>query len=190
VLTSLTSLSRRFYRVLAFLLGLLAASQSSGADLAPANEFQLKAVFLFNFVQFVQWPSSAFENADSPIVIGILGKDPFEGALDDAVAGELVRGRRILVRRFDRVEDARSAHVLFVSAAERANVDRVIATLRSRPILMVSDITGFARRGGTIAFYFDGSKLKFEINPAEAQRSGLQLSSQLLNLARIVPASG
>jgi hypothetical protein len=188
--TILPSLSRRGCSLLALVVGLLALVSSSGAESTPTNEYQLKAVFLFNFVQFVQWPPAAFESPDAAIVIGILGNDPFEGALDDAVAGEMVRGRRIVVRRFTRVEDARTAHVLFVSAAERANVDRVLASLRSRPILTVSDSAGFARRGGTIAFYFDGAKLKFEINPAEAQRNGLQLSSQLLNLARIAPAGG
>jgi hypothetical protein len=179
---------RAWARLVAFALIALVHVCSPAAQPTISREYQVKAVFLYNFVQFVRWPPSAFETPEAPFVIGLIGADHFEGALDEAVAGETVRGRAIVVKRFNRLEDARSAHVLFVSDSEQGNIDRVVASLRGQPILMVSDSPGFARRGGTIGFYFDGPKLRFEINAGEAQRNGLQLSSQLLNLARIVPA--
>jgi hypothetical protein len=186
-----TIFSRSRCRLLATLLGLCALAPVRGGDAAPSAEYQLnalKAVMLFNFAQFTQWPATAFESPTAPFVIGILGDDPFQGALEEAVAGETMDGRPIQVRRFGRIEDARGSHILFIDDSVRSNLERFLAAVRSRPILTVSDIPGFARRGGTIAFYLDGAKLRFEINPAEAQRSGLQLRSGLLKLARIVPA--
>jgi hypothetical protein len=181
--------SRTRQCLLAALMGLCALAPVRAGDAGPSREYELKAVFLFNFAQFIQWPATAFESPNAPFVIGILGEDPFNGAIDEAVAGETVGGRPIQVRRFSRVEDARASHILYVDDSIRANVDRFLGTVRARPILTVSDIPGFARRGGTVGFYLDGVKLRFEINPTEAQRSGLQLSSQLLKLARIVPAT-
>jgi hypothetical protein len=181
--------SRSRRQILATVLGLGALSALVAGE-PPPREYQLKAVFLFNFAQFIHWPPAAFDSPTAPFVIGILGSDPFEGALDEAVAGEMVNGRPIQVRRFSRIEEGAAAHILFVDDSMRPTVDRVLGTIRARPILTVSDIPGFARRGGTVGFYFDGTKLRFEINQAEAQRNGLQLSSQLLKLARIVPSSG
>jgi len=61
---------------------------SLGAPVGRADaqrEYQLKAAFIYNFVQFVDWPVGAFEDARSPIVLATVGEDPFQGALDRAI---------------------------------------------------------------------------------------------------------
>jgi hypothetical protein len=86
---------------------LVAAAVGPGvlAQTAPAREYQVKAVFLFNFAQFVHWPPQAFPEAQAPLVIGVLGDDPFGSSLDDAVRGELVNNHPLVIQRYRRVED-------------------------------------------------------------------------------------
>jgi hypothetical protein len=150
------------------------------------KEYQVKAVFLFNFIQFVEWPATSFPTAEAPIKIGVYGDDPFAGALEAAVHGEKVRQRSIVIERSSRLEALRECHVVFVCRSERESVGTILAVLGSRPVLTVGEVPDFARRGGVINFYLEGQKVRFEINRAAAQRSGLKLSSQLLSLARLV----
>src|ERR1044071_4339823 len=77
-------------------------------------EYQLKAAFLFNFLQFVEWPADAFASADSPIVLGVLGEDPFGELLDQLVQDAAVSGRRIVVRRYQRSDEIDVCHLLFI----------------------------------------------------------------------------
>ncbi|MDF3056400.1 MAG: hypothetical protein K0R17_615 [Rariglobus sp.] len=158
------------------------------AQTAPGREYQIKAVFLFNFVQFVEWPQAAFSSDDAPIRIGVLGDDPFGSALDEAVRGESVRNRRLIVVRSQRVEDLEGCHLLFISKSESRRLDTILSLLGTRPVLSVSEAEGFARRGGVVAFYSDGKKVRFEINIGAARKRGLKLSSELLSLGKIVGA--
>ncbi len=152
----------------------------------PSREYQIKAVFLFNFLQFVEWPDSAFPNKTAPIRIGLLGNDQFGSAVEEAVRGETIRDRPLTVTRSRRVEDLTDCHLIFISESEEHRLDWILSQLYPRPVLTVSDLEGFARRGGVIAFYPEGKKVRFEINVNTAQRLGLKMSSQLLNLGRIV----
>src|SRR2546421_10219007 len=93
------------------LLGGLVASAQTG----PSREYQVKAVFLFNFAQFVEWPPAAFAGANSPLVIGILGQDPFGAYLDETVRNEKVNNRLLEIQRYHRVEDIKTCHILFIS---------------------------------------------------------------------------
>jgi hypothetical protein len=166
----------------------LAASPAALAQ-AAGQEYQVKAVFLFNFVQFVEWPSTAFSSPEAPFRIGVLGDDPFAGALEAAVQGETVRQRALVIERASRIEALLGCHVVFVARSERALVGPILAATLGKPILTVGDMPDFARGGGIINFYLEGNKVRFEINRAAAQGNGLKLSSQLLGLARIVGPS-
>lgn len=156
------------------------------AQPANLNEYQVKALFIFNFVQFVEWPASAFADATTPIRIGILGEDPFGGALEPLVRGEKVRQRTLVVERASRIEDLQDCHLVFAARSERLKVREIINAFQGKPVLTIGDMPNFARRGGIINFYLEEQKVRFEINRAAAQQSGLKLSSQLLGLARIV----
>ena len=166
----------------------LSAAGVSNLNAQGSNpkEYQVKALFIFNFIQFVEWPAAAFPDAASPIRIGVLGDDPFAGGLEAAVRGETVRQRPLVIARAARVEELQNCHVLFVSRSERPRIPGILSALEGKPILTVGDQPDFARRGGMINFYLEGHKVRFEINRAAAQRGGLKLSSQLLGLARLV----
>ncbi len=148
------------------------------------TEYEVKAVFLFNFVQFVKWPSTSFPDASAPYVIGVLGSDPFGKALENTIRGEAVEGRKLTLRRAQRVEDLAGCHVIYISLSEEGRVGDILSSLRSSNALTVSDIAQFCRQGGMIGFVLDGGKVRFEIKSATAKNAGLQISSRLLKLAK------
>lgn len=168
------------------LLAMLPLARTQGA--AP-TEYELKAVFLFNFVQFVDWPAASFADSSSPVVIGVLGHDPFGSALDEIVRGETVNGRPLAVRRYATVEEVDTCHILFIDRSERERLGRIVGRLKGRSILTVGDFEGFTLRGGIVRFMTVGNKIKLRINLGAAQSANLTISSKLLRPAEIV-ASG
>jgi uncharacterized protein DUF4154 len=170
-------------------LGTLTVTGMLYAQPAPTAEYRIKAAFLFNFVHFVEWPPGAFTSGDAPLVICIVGSDPFGNVLDQTIEGESIDNRRLVVRRSQRPEDLQTCHLLFLSRSEMGRLNEVFEALgSSRPVLTVSDIDGFVRRGGTIGFFLSRNRVRFEISLKNAQRRGLKLSSQLLSLGRVLDA--
>lgn len=172
---------RYFAAVWIFLAGLNFSGQA-----APSQEYQLKAVFLFNFAQFVEWPPEAFPNAESPLVIGVLGDNPFENYLEEAVRGEQANHRPLVVQRYRRVAEIKSCHILFISRSESARLDEIFASLKGRNILTVGDVDGFALHGGMIRFVMEKNKIRMRINLEAAKAGRLTISSKLLRPAEIV----
>jgi YfiR/HmsC-like len=168
--------------------GATAVPTTTLAQSSPDPEYQLKAVFLFNFAQFVEWPASAFPNSQTPLVIGILGEDPFGPYLDETVRGESVNDRPLVVRRYRSVEEITVCHILFISRREDRRIKGILDSLRGRSVLTVSDADRFATRGGMIRFVTDHKRIRFRINLEAARAASLTLSSKLLRPAEIVPA--
>jgi len=161
--------------------GLIGGGPASAAPTAQ----QVEAVFLFYFSQFVDWPASAFPSAGAPIVIGVLGNDPFDGSLDQAVAGERVNGRPIVVRRLKSIADANGCHILYISSSEAAQLPQILQALKGRDVLTVSDLDHFVERGGMIRFVLSDEHVRLLINAPAAQAAGLTLSSKLLRAAAL-----
>src|SRR5437868_4087750 len=130
---------------------MLGFSRAAGAA-APTQEYQLKAVFIYNFIQFVDWPPTPPDAVHAPFVIGVLGEDPFEHALDNTLQGETVNGRPIVVQRYRSMAEVGSCQILFITQSQVSQLDAVLALLRSRPVLTVSDMSDFAGHGGAIEF--------------------------------------
>ena len=167
---------------------LLVASIAAGARAQGLRfqEAEVKAVFLFNFAQFVTWPDTAFPTPQAPFVIGILGDDPFGKVIDDVVSGEAVRGRRLAVARFRRVEDVQGCHLLFVAALPPEQTPQLLARLTGVPVLTVGDGDSFTTRGGMIGFRTERNRVRLRVNLAAAAAAHLTLSSNLLRGAGIV----
>jgi hypothetical protein len=153
------------------------------AEPSLAGEYQVKAAFLLNFANFVQWPDGAL--AEATFTIGILGQDPFDSAID-SLKGKTVKGRRVVVLRYDDPEDARQADILFISASEKRILPHILKTLRGNSVLTVGDGKGFGHSGVMINLLLLRKRVGFEINLAAANRQGLQISSHLLKLAQEV----
>lgn len=171
----------------AVLLVCCATGISLSAAATPTSA-EVEAVLLFNFSQFVDWPPSTFADSNSPIVIGVLGSDPFGVSLDDVVRGEVVKGHPLVVHRSSRVEDLMDCQILFISRSERTRLQSILKTLQGRSILTVSDLEDFARAGGVIRFVLAQNKVRLRVNLQAAKAAGLTLSSKLLRPAQIVTA--
>lgn len=152
-------------------------------------EYQLKAVFLFNFAQFVEWPDGAFENASAPLVIGILGDDPFGAYLDELVSNERIRDRSLVVKRYARPEEIGACHVLFLTPAADNALEQRLTGFQEHSLLTVGESENFNRAGGIVRFVTEKGKIRFRINMESATKSNLTISSKLLRLATIVNSS-
>ena len=176
---------RKLWAVSLFALSLLYDFTTSAQT---SKENQLKAVFLFRLAQFVEWPASAFETNESPIIIGILGEDPFGQALDLVVRDETAHNRPLGIRQFKRVEDVTACHILFISRSESGHIETILRTLQGRSILTVSDLEeSFLKKGGMIRFVTEQNKVNIQIHPEVAKEAGLIISSRLLRVADIFP---
>ena len=175
---------------LSWYLALLTLSLFGGsetrAETTSAREYQIKAAFLFNFTQFVEWPPGAFPDPQAPLIIGVLGDDPFGPFLDEAVRGEKSGSHSIAVQRYRNALEAVQCHILFIGYYEMDRLEQVLSALKGRNILTVGDTLNFARRGGMIRFVTVNNKIRLRVNLEAAKAAGLTLSSKLLRPAEIV----
>lgn len=149
------------------------------------DEYAQKATYLHNFVLFTQWPDSSFESPSSPLILGVIGDDPFGRKLDNAVASTRRGKRPIVVRRYRTVFHLEDCHALFISDSERDQVDAILDRTLERAVLVVSDMEGVADRGGVINFFESKNRLQFEIQLGTAQLFGLRVDPRLLRLGRV-----
>jgi hypothetical protein len=183
------SLFKVFVTFQLLMLPILAGVAPVQAEPLSAPEYQVKAAFIYHFAKFIEWPTEAMEK-DGPFMVGVVGQDPFGNYLDEVVSGKRIRDRKIVVKRFSKIEEAVHSHILFISGSEGENLDRNLKQLGRSPILTVSDIDRFAGKGGMVQLEMDGNRVHFAVNLAAFDRAGLKPSSQLLKLARIVPDGG
>ena len=165
----------------------LLGARPAAAQTVRASASEVQAVFLFNFAQFVEWPVGVFTDPQAPLVIGILGKDPFGSFLDETVRGETVRGRGFRVDRYRRLDEVKDCHILFVSRSENKRLKEIVAALKDRPVLTVSTGEDFDQPGGIIRFVRDDNRVGLSIDLEAAQAARLTFSSKLLRSAAITP---
>jgi hypothetical protein len=177
---------RRAGRWLAPFVALLAVSPNRAASPEPSSEYQLKAVFLFNFAQFVEWPAGTFANESEPFVIGIVGEDPFRSYLDDLVRGERIGTHPLQVRRFAPDDPVYRCQILYVSNSTAGRLNAYLGALKFRPVLTVSDIDSFARLGGMVRFAVEDGRIHLRVNLAAARAAHLAISSKILRVSTIV----
>ena len=178
--------SRRTLRFLLLLLLLVipAASTSLG-QAAPSRENQVKAAFIYNFAQFVEWPDNAFLGNGAPFVIGVLGDAGLHGELERTLKGKTAGGREFAVRFYARPSDVQRCHILFIPASEQARAADVLQRVSHQGTLTVGDFDGFTAAAGVVRFMTEDNKLRFEVNVDAANDERLRVSSKLLKLARI-----
>jgi YfiR/HmsC-like len=182
--------TRRAIQALQRALAPLLLACGVAAAAAPVSEYQLKAVFLFNFAHFVEWPPAALPRDDAPFVIGVLGKDPFGASLEEVLRGENVNGHPLAVARYQTAAEIRGCQILFIPAAEIGYLDAVLAALKGRSTLTVTDADAPAVRGVIIALVKRDNRIRLRIDLQAAKAGNLTISSKLLRPAEIVGAGG
>ncbi len=187
------------------------SAQSFQVAATPRNEYETKAGYLLNFVEFIDWPPGAFPHPQSPLILGILGKDPFGPELEK-LQSKVMGGRKLEIKRFKgslefrgqetpgrrqddlvlkkarKLAELRSCHILFISSSEKNYVPVILKPLKGASVLTVSETASFALEGGIINFFDDGNRVQLEINLDAADQARLKISSKLLSLAKIVSA--
>ena len=164
----------------------LARALSACADGAISHEYEIKAAFLFNFTRFIEWPSESFTDPAGPIVIGVIGDDPFGVELANAVKNRRVNGRSIVARYISSDEDARATHLLFVGMTRPEDLARLMRVLSGYPVTTVGESAAFTALGGTITFVVQDNKVRFQINAESAEQVHVRISAQLEKLATTV----
>ena len=156
--------------------------QSSSAAFDSPGEYEVKAAFLFNFLKFIEWPAPT----GGAIVVGIVGDNRFGDVIEGVVSGKSINGRPISVKRMRSGDNLKACHILFVSLSEKNRTENILGSLGGSSVLTVGESDRFTNAGGIIKFYFEGNRVRFEINTAAAERAQLKISSKLLGLARVV----
>jgi preprotein translocase subunit YajC len=171
--------------VLVFLFCLRVQAQT---QTQARSEYQVKAAYLFTFSRFVDWPQTSFMDSEQPLVIGIVGKDPFGSELQDLL--KTVHGRRAVIEHLKWDQELSHCHVLFISRSERKHLGAILEKTNRSSVLTVSEIDDFVASGGIIGLVFDDDQVRFEINLDQATKSQLKISSHLSAMARVVKAEG
>ncbi|MCK5831233.1 MAG: YfiR family protein [Methylococcales bacterium] len=185
-------MSESFYLRLLFFFNIVLVFLSIPISVADIRikEDTLKAVYSFKFGKFVQWPESKLNNSKKTLGYCILGKNPFTNAAFKSIENALVKGRKLKIQIYSSgllSDDAlQDCHIVYVSQSEKNHQQHILAVLRNRPILTISDIDGFSQKGGMITLININERIHFEINPVAFKRAGLKVSSKLIELARLV----
>ena len=165
---------------------LLAAGRERSGAQSTDEEYRVKAAFIFHFAQLVDWPPETRTGAANSLFLCTIGDDPFQGALENTVAGKAVGDRILVVRHLKQADDAQACHVLFLGKAESKRIPTLLTNLHNAPILTVGESPGFLGAGGMICFVLEDNNVRFGINLDAAASAKLKIGSRLLILAQTV----
>jgi hypothetical protein len=169
-----------------FLLYLLVLPIVSNANTEKNLEYKVKAAYLYNFTKFITWPEKTFSSSgDGNLNICVLGKDPFGHAID-LLSNKVAKGHAVIIEYIDDIKSAAQCHVIFISKSEEKNINSIIEDLSTKNILTVSDIDGFAVKGGCISLGVLRGKVRFNVNLQATYSADLKISAKLLELAKVV----
>ena len=171
-------------------LGLPGESRAGAMDelqqLPPhVREYVIKAAFIYNFARFTEWPEQAFGTSATPIRLCLLGGNPFGRAID-SLAGKKIGEREVAVSQVLWAEQAADCHLLFISEAAAGHMPEILPLVEGKPVLTIGDTPDVVGAGAIIGLQIVDKKIRFRVNLDNVERSGLKLSSRLLNLAAIV----
>lgn len=156
----------------------------------PATEYEVKAAFIYKFLTFVEWPTQAFESADTPFLIGVVGSDKVAEELALVVANRNANGRPVKARRLQRGDKVADLHAMFIGRAENAkSAAQWIDAVKARPVLIVSESDDIFVQGSAINFVVIDDKVRFDVALRAAEQANLKISSRLLAVARKVTSS-
>jgi len=162
---------------------IFAVGFSGFAQNPPPTEYQIKAAFLYNFAKFVKWPPQTFAQPESPIVIGVLGKNVFGGDLERTIRNKTFNNHPFQFKEFHSVTEVTHCQILFISTSEQERLPQIFKDLQGTSVLTVSETDHFIEAGGMINFVIEDKKIRFQINDEAAEKAGLTISSKLLSLA-------
>src|SRR5713101_3498199 len=163
----------------------VASSRPAQAD-TQADEYRVKAAFLYKFGSYIEWPSESFARADSPVAIGVIGADALADELAQIVSGRNVNGRPVLVRRLRPGDPIAGLHVLFIGGVDRGRLAEILAAAKGQALLTVTESEEGLELGSMINFVVVENKVRFDVAPPPSESDNLKISARLLGVARKV----
>ncbi len=148
-----------------------------------AANSKIKAIFLYNFTKYIEWPASYKQGE---FVIGILGSSPLVTELEKMALKSKVGTQSFVIKKFKDVSDITSCHMLYISNSKTGSMEAAINKLKKTSTLVISECGGCAKKGSAINFVSVDNKQRFELNKTNAGKFGLQVSSNLATLAIMV----
>ena len=148
------------------------------------TESDVKAAALYNFTKFVEWPADAFSSTNAPIRFAILGDEEFGTRLKALLVDKKAHGRAFEVQTINNGQDAKNFHIVYVPGLESRRALPVFEATNKRPVLTIGESEQFLDQGGIISLFFDEEQFAFDVNAESARKSGLEISSKLLRLAK------
>jgi hypothetical protein len=182
----IAAIASSFLAAIVLAATLLGFPSSSWPQDMEANEYQIKAAYLLNFPNFVDWPGAINNDLQSPIRLCLLGSDPLGSALSRMMADRLSRGRSLLLRRVSRTDPVSDCQILYIGPSEGKYIPQILESLHNVSALTVGETDQFAEQGGMIQLVMEDNRIRFRINPSAASQAGIRISSKLLALAQIV----
>jgi len=169
-----------------FFVFLQISTISAISGMQSARALEIEAAFLVKFSSYVKWPNEAFSDHDDPIIIGILGRDPFGSSIDKIARSFRVNSRGVEIRRYSDFTDLQKCHILFIPAVEVGQLDKASNGFHGHSVLLVGNSPGFLEHSGIINFVSIGNKIRFCISRTNSKKMGLEISSKLLAVALTV----
>ncbi len=160
--------------------------ESNKSEADKTREYQVKAAFLYNFISYTTWPKDSLPSKGQPFKVAVIGPNHFGKGLESLLKQKLAHGYKIETKHYARAPQKIDAHVVFLSEGNAKLRSNVLAALKKQPTLIVGEHPGLARDGAHVNFYLDSGKVRFEVNMEALRFSKLNMSSQLLKLAKIV----
>lgn len=185
MLQELLTIGKVFRVIVLVTAGFIASGAPNALAQGALREYQIKAAFLYNFTKFVEWPAEAFTDSGAPMIVGILGDDPFGVALE-SIQDKTVKGRKLEIKRFESIQGVEFCHILFISSSKKERLAQILEALKNSSVLTVGERDGFTQLGGMVNFTIKKNKIRFEINPDAAEQARLKLNSKLLRLGKVV----
>lgn len=174
----------RFLILPALALALLAAPAQ--AENLQLSEQKIKAGLLYNFLKYTRWPASALGDEAAPLVVCLLGEDPFEGGLEP-MRTRSVNQRNIVIRELKSGAEITGCHLLFVPSGRQREWENMRASLSDQHVLTVGDYRGFIDHGGMIEFGHKNDRIEVSLRMAPLKEANLQVEERLLKLVSVAP---
>ena len=168
------------------LMAALGAMVPGVAEGQAADEYQVKAAYMYNFAKFVDWPAQTFENAAQPIVFCVLGRTPLSQALQEALSGKVVDHRPLVFRQLTEAKQAGKCQVVFIGMADKKQLRAALEEVKTHSVLTVGDADGFTNEGGIIRFVLEMDRIRLEFNLDAADEAKVHISAKLLSLGKTI----
>lgn len=143
--------------------------------------YKIHSLFMYKFTQYIEWPSNSGD-----FVIGVVGSSPIIAELEAIAATKKVDTRTIVVKKMSSSSDFSGCQMVFISEGQSSNLPTISAKLQGKPVLLVTESPGAAKKGSGINFVIVDDKMKFELNKGAVEKQGLKVSGDLTKLAIVV----